>query len=106
MADSRYVFDNAVTAETEQRFAGLEAALDPSTFRYLSGIGVTSGWVCWEVGAGSGSIATWLAERVGPTGRVLATDIDPRFIPVSRLAHLEVRVTTSPPTWCHRPATT
>jgi SAM-dependent methyltransferase len=90
MADSRYVFDNAVTAETELRFAGLEAALDPSTFRYLSGIGVTSGWVCWEVGAGSGSVATWLAERVGPAGSVLATDIDPRFIPVSRLAHLEV----------------
>ena len=90
MAHSRYVFDNAVTAETELRFAGLEAALDPSTVRYLTGVGVTDGWMCWEVGAGSGSIASWLAERVGPTGSVLATDIDPRFIPVSRLNHLEV----------------
>jgi SAM-dependent methyltransferase len=90
MTDSRYVFDNAVIAETELRFAGLEAALDPSTVRYLAGVGVTDGWVCWEVGAGSGSIASWLAERVGPTGRVLATDIDPRFIPASQLDHLEV----------------
>jgi SAM-dependent methyltransferase len=90
MADSRYVFDNAVIAETELRFAGLEAALDPSTIRYLAGLGVSDGWSCWEVGAGSGSIASWLAERVGPTGRVLATDIDPRFIPDSQADHLEV----------------
>jgi SAM-dependent methyltransferase len=90
MADSRYVFDNAVTAETELRFAGLEAALDPSTVRYLTGLGVTDGWACWEVGAGSGSIASWLAKQVGPTGSVLATDIDPRFIPASQLDHLEV----------------
>jgi SAM-dependent methyltransferase len=72
------------------RFAGLEAALDPSTIRYLSGLGVADGWVCWEVGAGSGSIASWLAERVGTAGSVLATDIDPRFIPASQLDHLEV----------------
>lgn len=90
MADGRYVFDNAVTAETELRFAGLDAAFDPSTIRYLAGVGVTEGWACWEVGAGSGSIASWLAERVGPTGSVLATDIDPRFIPVSELDHLDV----------------
>ncbi|MBV9511428.1 MAG: class I SAM-dependent methyltransferase, partial [Caulobacteraceae bacterium] len=32
-----------------------------------------------EVGAGGGSVAAWLADRVGPTGAVLATDqrIDP-----------------------------
>jgi hypothetical protein len=51
---------------------------------------VTGGWACWEIGAGGGSIAQWLAERVGPAGSVLATDIDPRFIPPSQLGHLEV----------------
>jgi precorrin-6B methylase 2 len=51
---------------------------------------VTAGWACWEIGAGGGSIASWLAKQVGPTGSVLATDIDPRFIPASELAHLEV----------------
>jgi len=90
MAESRYVFDNAVTAETGLRFAGLEATFDPSTIRYLTGVGVTDGWVCWEIGAGGGSVARWLAERVGPTGSVLATDIDPRFIPASQLGQLEV----------------
>jgi hypothetical protein len=77
MAETRYVFDNAATAETGLRFAGLEATFDPSTISYLTGVGVTYGWACWEIGAGGGSIARWLAERVGPTGSVLATDIDP-----------------------------
>jgi SAM-dependent methyltransferase len=90
MAENRYVFDNAVTAETGMRFSGLEATYDPATIGYLTGAGVTGGWACWEIGAGGGSIATWLAKRVGPTGSVLATDIDPRFIPASELGHLEV----------------
>jgi hypothetical protein len=41
MTENRYVFDNAVTAETEVRFSGLEATFDPSTIRYLTGVGVT-----------------------------------------------------------------
>ena len=72
------------------RFSGLETTFDPSTIRVLTGVGVTDGWACWEIGAGGGSIARWLADRVGPTGRVLATDIDPRFILPSQLSHLEV----------------
>ena len=90
MKEDRYVFDNAVTAETGMRFSGLEATYDPATIGYLTSVGVTAGWACWEIGAGGGSIATWLAKRVGPAGSVLATDIDPRFIPASELAQLEV----------------
>ena len=70
MAENRYVFDNAVTAETGMRFSGLEVTYDPSTIGYLTGVGVADGWACWELGAGGGSIASWLAERVGPTGSV------------------------------------
>jgi len=90
MAESRYVFDNAATAETGLRFSGLEATFDPSTIGYLTEVGVSAGWACWEIGAGGGSIARWLADRVGPAGSVLATDIDPRFIPPSQLGHLQV----------------
>jgi Methyltransferase domain len=32
--------------------------------------------LCWEIGAGAGSIATWLAREVVPDGRVVATDRD------------------------------
>jgi hypothetical protein len=43
---------------------------------HLREIGVGSGWRCWEVGAGGMSVPLWLAAQVGPTGLVLATDID------------------------------
>jgi hypothetical protein len=71
VAENRYVFDNAVTAETGMRFSGLEATFDPATIGYLTGVGVTDGWACWEIGAGGGGIASWLAKQVGPTGSVL-----------------------------------
>jgi ubiquinone/menaquinone biosynthesis C-methylase UbiE len=90
MTENRYVFDNAVTAETGMRFSGLEATYDHATIGYLTGVGVTEGWACWELGAGGGSIANWLASQVGTAGSVLATDIDPRFMPASDLAQLEV----------------
>ena len=34
----------------------------------------------FEVGGGGGSIARWLADRVSPSGRVVATDIDTRHL--------------------------
>jgi ubiquinone/menaquinone biosynthesis C-methylase UbiE len=41
---------------------------------------VTDGWHCLEVGFGAGGVALWLAGQVGSTGRVVAVDIDPRFL--------------------------
>ena len=34
------------------------------------------GWRCLEFGAGGGSIAAWLCDRVAPDGAVVATDLD------------------------------
>jgi SAM-dependent methyltransferase len=87
---STYLLDNA-DKEAPGRFAALSALLDPGTIRHLEDRGVAPGWHCLEVGGGSGSIATWLAHRVGPTGHVLATDIDPRFLESLNLPNLEVR---------------
>jgi SAM-dependent methyltransferase len=58
------------------RLARLEDEFDEVTRCALGGTGLAAGWRCWEIGAGRGSIAQWLAERVGPDGEVLATDID------------------------------
>lgn len=85
-----YLFANG-GRETPTRFAALSALFDPGTVRHLKERGVGRGWRCLEVGAGSGSIARWLAGRVGPTGHVLATDIDPRFLESLKLPNLEVR---------------
>jgi ubiquinone/menaquinone biosynthesis C-methylase UbiE len=76
---SQYVFDNAAM-QTGQRFQSLEALYDPRTVRFLEATGIDAGWRCLEVGAGAGSIAAWLAERVGPSGHVLVSDIDPRYL--------------------------
>jgi SAM-dependent methyltransferase len=73
---SGYAFPNAARGQQE-RLKALEAVLDPGTVQQLSERQVGPGWACLEVGAGAGSIACWLAERVGPHGRVLATDINP-----------------------------
>jgi len=89
-AQSAYLLDNAAK-ETAARFAALSALFDEGTIRHLEQRGVGPGWHCLEVGAGGGSIARWLANRVGSTGRVLATDIDPRFLESLKVPNLEVR---------------
>ncbi len=88
-ANSSYLLDNA-GKEAPVRLAALAAMFDPGTIRHLEACGVGGGWRCLEVGGGGGSIATWLANRVGSTGRVLVTDIDPRFL--SALGHSNVEV--------------
>ena len=51
-------------------------------------MGLAEGWHVLEVGAGGGSMARWLSEQVGPSGRVMATDIDlQRLLDSRRLLH-------------------
>jgi SAM-dependent methyltransferase len=69
----------------------VEGYLDPQTFRCFDKIGVGEGWRCLEVGAGAGSVARRLADRVGATGIVVAADIDPRFISDMHEPNVEVR---------------
>lgn len=71
-----YVFDNDRPTAAEM-LDHLSAILDPVTTRRLTRLGVSDGWRCLEVGAGNGSIAGWLADQVGPTGQVIATDVNP-----------------------------
>ena len=87
---TNYLLDNAWERQ-RQRLAGLEAWFDPGSIRHLSALGVTAGWRCLEVGGGGGSIARWLAHRVGTTGHVLATDLDARFLATLDEPNLEVR---------------
>jgi ubiquinone/menaquinone biosynthesis C-methylase UbiE len=89
-----YIFQNASEAETAERFASLDAIYNFRTFRFLETTGIGPGWGCLEVGGGSGSVAAWMADRVGPSGYVLVTDIDPRFMERSayrRPPHMELR---------------
>jgi SAM-dependent methyltransferase len=69
----------------------LERMRDPLTVRRLQRLGVTAGWRCLEVGAGAGSIARWLSHVVGPTGQVVAIDIDTRLMQSVDESNIEVR---------------
>jgi len=73
-----------------RRIRLVERLQDHATRRRLTAVGVARGWRCLEVGAGGGSIARWLCERVGTEGAVLATDIDLALLGGSRPANLEV----------------
>jgi SAM-dependent methyltransferase len=86
---SAYLLDTA-GREAPARFGALSAMFDPGTIRHLEDRGVEPGWHCLEIGGGGGSIASWLSARVGPTGRVVATDIDTRFLETLKLPNLDV----------------
>jgi SAM-dependent methyltransferase len=70
----------------------IEQFSEPSTFRHLDGVGVTSGWRCLEVGAGAGSVVRWLSQRVGSAGSVVAADVDLRFLADLSAQNVEVRL--------------
>jgi ubiquinone/menaquinone biosynthesis C-methylase UbiE len=85
-----YLFSHEDKAERE-RLAAIEAGLDPLTIDSLEKIGVREGWHCLEVGAGAGSMAQWLCRRVGPSGKVVATDLQTKFLEAIDAPNLEVR---------------
>jgi len=88
--EASYLLANA-ELETADRFTGLEAVFDPVTRMHLTRLGLGPGARCLEVGAGSGSIARWMADQVGSAGLVLAVDLDPRWCRPEGRTQLEVR---------------
>jgi len=88
-----YPLDNA-HGKADTRMEILARMFDGPTQHALERVGVTNGWHCLEVGGGGGSVARWLAARVGAAGRVLCTDINTRIIEShpAGIANLEVKV--------------
>ena len=89
--EGRYAFGN-LRAVQRERLRTLEALLDEGTIRQLEARGVAGGWHCLEAGAGGGSIAAWLCERVSPGGSVLATDLDTTVLAELSHPNLDIRV--------------
>jgi ubiquinone/menaquinone biosynthesis C-methylase UbiE len=77
---NNYLWGNSASPEVPERFASLEIMYDHITFEHIESLGIAEGWRCLEVGGGGGSVSRWLSEKVGSTGRVLITDIDPKFL--------------------------
>ncbi|MBV9607193.1 MAG: methyltransferase domain-containing protein [Solirubrobacterales bacterium] len=93
-----YVLDANWHAE-RARLDSLTRLYDPRTLAVCDQLGLAAGWRCLDVGAGTGSLALALAERVAPAGSVVALDIDTRFLePLAapRLETVALDVTEEP----------
>jgi SAM-dependent methyltransferase len=66
--------------EAGHRFEALASLFDPVSLGHARRLGFTTGWRCWEAGAGGPGLPDALAGIVGSSGRVLATDIDTRWL--------------------------
>jgi ubiquinone/menaquinone biosynthesis C-methylase UbiE len=80
VAQSEYVFHRVEDQREMERLLLIEQVFDPASRRRLLATGLQAGWRCLEVGPGAGSIMTWMGEVVGPTGQVVAVDLDPKFL--------------------------
>ena len=80
MANTEYVFDNNTESAELERLQLIELTHDPVTVNLLNQINIQPGFNCLEIGAGAGSIAYWLADKIGSNGTVTAVDINPRFL--------------------------
>lgn len=72
---SEYVLDHHREGERD-RLDLMSRLLDPMHRRHIEQLGIGPGARTLEVGCGNGSISAWLAERVGPSGRAVAVDLD------------------------------
>ncbi|MFJ3216403.1 class I SAM-dependent methyltransferase [Kitasatospora sp. NPDC086801] len=91
MADEHgYLLDNR-QREAGRRFDAIAELFDAWTLEHLDRLGPLDGHHCWEVGAGGPGIPLALAERVGPSGRVLASDLDTSWLTGLPADRVEVR---------------
>jgi SAM-dependent methyltransferase len=74
-----------------QRLALLHEFHGGLTLTQLEAAAVRRDWRCLEVGAGTGALTSWLAERVGPTGHVLAMDLETNWLEPLQSEVVEVR---------------
>jgi 2-polyprenyl-3-methyl-5-hydroxy-6-metoxy-1,4-benzoquinol methylase len=92
MGNENYFAREADAGDERARLDLVQSENDRRTAQLLTAIGIAPGLCCLEVGAGSGSIARWMAGQVGDTGRVVAVDIDTQHLnDLGTLPNVEVR---------------
>lgn len=69
-----YVIRGGVAGRERLRI--LARVLQPTTVSLFDRVGIKPGLACLDVGCGGGDVSLILAQRVGPTGRVIGLDMD------------------------------
>ncbi len=87
---SKYIFTESQHLKELERLQAIEQVFDSASRRLIQATGMTANWRCLEVGAGAGSIAKWMAATVGESGKVVAVDLNTRFIKGIEQPNLEV----------------
>ncbi len=90
MTDEGYILDDSAEEVEGRRLELLCRIYDPPTQELIESKVSLSGAHVLEVGAGRGTIATWLADEVGSEGRVFATDTNIRFLAELERPNLQV----------------
>jgi len=72
-----------VGREGVERLDLVNEIFGPHSRRFLLNVGLREGLSVLEVGCGSGNMTAFLAERVGPVGRVVAVDASPLQIDIA-----------------------
>lgn len=75
-----YIFDSVEQRGEFERLRLIETAFDHRTHEVIEKAGISAGWRCLEVGAGTGSILKWMSDVVGSEGSVIGVDKNTRFI--------------------------
>jgi SAM-dependent methyltransferase len=85
-----YIWQHDLAGEAK-RLRLMSNILDPTSIDHLARLPLSEDWVCLEIGAGNGSLSRWLAARIGPKAKVIATDIAPELMDGITGNNVEVR---------------
>ena len=80
MSQTAYVLHHTEDQRELDRLRAIEVVFDPASQRRIRSTGFTHGWRCLEVGAGAGSVASWMASVSGLSGHTTAIDSNTRFL--------------------------
>lgn len=90
MSKPEYIFTEAQNIKELERLQIIQQIFDPKTRQRILKTRITEKWQCLEVGAGAGSIAQWLATVVGKNGKVVAVDLETRFLANIKSSNIEI----------------
>jgi ubiquinone/menaquinone biosynthesis C-methylase UbiE len=75
MNETRYVL--ATGEEAARRLKVVNGVHGPDTRAFLMRAGLAPGMRVADIGCGTGVVADWIAEQIGPSGEVVGVDISP-----------------------------